>query len=260
MHLTWLDSNTWLIEIGGKRILVDPWLVGSLVLGNLNWLFKGSRHQEHSIPENLDLILLSQGLEDHTHPPTLKQLERTIPVVGSPSAAKVVRELGYTKVTALAHGQTFTLNNQVEIQATPGSPIGPMSIENGYLLKELESGLTIYYEPHGFHSPLLKKSAARVDVVITPIIDLALPLVGSIIKGTKSALELATWVQPQVMLPTAAGGDVVFEGLLFSLLRAVGSVEEFRSLLEKSNLSTQVIEPKPGKRFELQLEQRALAI
>lgn len=258
MHLTWLDSNTWLIEIGGKRILIDPWLVGSLVFGNLDWLFKGSRRTERPIPENIDLILLSQGLDDHTHPPTLKQLNRTIPVVGSASAAKVVQELGYTEVTALAHGETFTLNNQVEIQATPGSPIGPKVRENGYLLKELDSGLTLYYEPHGFHSPS-SREAAPVDVVITPLIDLALPLIGPIIKGTNSALEVTQWMQPQVILPTASGGDVIFEGLLLNVLRAVGSVEEFRSLLSKNNLSTRVIEPQPGERFELQLEQRALA-
>ena len=35
MHLTWLDSNSWLIEMGGQRILLDPWLSGPLVFGNL---------------------------------------------------------------------------------------------------------------------------------------------------------------------------------------------------------------------------------
>ena len=256
MYLTWLDSNTWLVEIGGKRILIDPWLVGSLVFGSLDWLFKGSLPTERPIPENIDVILLSQGLDDHAHPPTLKQLNRTIPVVGSASAAKVVQALGYTAVTALAHGETFRLNNQVELQATPGSPIGPKVVENGYLLKELDSGLTLYYESHGFHSPSLRE-AAPIDVIITPLIDLALPLIGPIIKGTNSALEVAKLLQPQVILPTANGGDVVFEGLLVNVLRAVGSVEEFRSLLLKNNLSTRVIEPQPGERFELQL-QRAL--
>jgi hypothetical protein len=97
-------------------------------------------------------------------------------------------------------------------------------------------------------------------VVITPIMDLALPLIGPIIKGTNSALEVAKWWQPQVMLPTAAPGDVVYEGLLINLLRAVGSIDEFRSLLAQNNLSTQVIEPKPGARFELQLKPRVLAV
>jgi len=40
MYLTWLDSNSWLIELAGKRILLDPWLVGDLTFGNLTWLFR----------------------------------------------------------------------------------------------------------------------------------------------------------------------------------------------------------------------------
>ena len=64
MYLTYLDSNSWLVEMGGQNILIDPWLVGSLTFGNLDWLFKGSRPQERPIPEKIDLILLSQGLED----------------------------------------------------------------------------------------------------------------------------------------------------------------------------------------------------
>jgi L-ascorbate metabolism protein UlaG (beta-lactamase superfamily) len=258
MYLTWFDSNSWLIELEGKRILIDPWLVGSLVFGNLDWLFKGSRKSDCAIPENIDLIVLSQGLEDHAHPPTLKQLDRTIPVVASMNAAKIVRELGYTQVTALNHGETFTLDKQVAIKATPGSPIGPTLVENGYLLKELASGLTLYYEPHGFHSPSIKQ-VTPVDVVITPIVDLALPLMGPIIKGTKSALEVAQWLQPQVMLPTAASGEVEYGGLLNYVLREVGSIEEFRSKLQQNNLSTQVIKPNPGDRIKLQLKPRALA-
>ncbi|MCF2148166.1 MBL fold metallo-hydrolase [Desmonostoc muscorum LEGE 12446] len=259
MFLTWFDSNSWLLEIGGKRILIDPWLVGSLIFSNLEWLFKGWRSQERPIPENIDLILLSQGLEDHAHPPTLKQLDHNIKVVASPNAAKVVQQLGYTQVTTLAHGETFTLDNQIEIEAFPGSPIGPTLVENSYLIRELKSSLTLYYEPHGYHSPEVKQ-AAPIDVAITPFIDMTLPLLGPIIKGKNSALEVVKSLQPQVILPTAAGGDVIFEGLLMKLIQTKGSAAEFRSLLEKNNLSTRVIEPTPGDRFQLPLEKRALAI
>lgn len=176
MYLTWLDSNSWLIEMAGLRILLDPWLVGPLVFGNAPWFFKGERTAERLIPENIDLILLSQGLEDHTHPPTLRQLDRNIPVVASANAAKVVEKLGYSKITTLAHGESFTFD-KVKIKATPGSPIGPMLIENGYLLLDTVNQTSLYYEPHGYHSPTLKE-LAPVDVVITPIIDIEIILLG----------------------------------------------------------------------------------
>jgi len=250
MYLTYLDSNSWLLEMGDQNILIDPWLVGSLTFGNLDWLFKGSRSQDRPIPEKIDLILLSQGLEDHAHPPTLKQLNRDIPVVASTNAAKVVNQLNYQKVNSLAHGETFTLNGSVEITATPGSPIGPTLVENGYLVKQLDSGFTIYYEPHGYHSESLKKSAP-VNVVITPLINLSLPLIGPIIKGQENALQVAKWLQPEIMLPTAAGGDVIFEGLLNNFIKPEGTVEDFRSLLQKHNIAAKVLEPNGGDRLHL---------
>ena len=257
MYLTWLDSNSWLIEIGSKQILIDPWLVGPLVFGNLPWLFKGERLTPRTIPENVYLIVLSQGLEDHAHPETLKQLDKNIPVVASPTAAKVVQDLGYSQVITLDHGYTYCFDNSVEIRAVPGSLVGPTLVENGYIFKDLGIGNTIYYEPHGNHSEKIKEFAP-IDVVISPVINLNLPLVGPIIKGNESALQVAQWLQPQVMIPTAGGGDVNFQGLLIFLLKEKGNIEEIQSRLAKDNLATKIIEPKPGERFELELEERVL--
>ncbi len=255
MYLTWLDSNSWLIEMGGQRVLLDPWLVGSLVFGNLPWLFKGDHPTPPMIPTDIDLILLSQGLPDHAHPPTLARLDRNIPVVASGTAAKIVTGLGYHNVTTLAHGSCFTLADSLKIQALPGSLVGPNLIENGYLLTDLTNNATLYYEPHGSHTAKLQE-IAPVDVVITPLTDLEIPLLGSVIKGMKSAVQAVEWLQPQVILPTAAGGNVVFEGLLLSVLRGQGNVSQFRTLLAQQNLTTRVIEPKPGERFEVQLLSR----
>jgi L-ascorbate metabolism protein UlaG (beta-lactamase superfamily) len=249
MFLTWLDSNSWLIEMGGKRILLDPWLVGSLSFGNLTWLFEGKKNRVRSIPENIDLILLSQGLPDHAHVPTLEKLDRSIPVVGSPGAVKVAEQLGY-QATALGHGEEFVLADAVKIRAFPGSPVGPTTVENGYLVTDLVQQSRLYYEPHGYHSPTLKEFAP-VDVVITPIIDLKLPLLGAVIKGSTSAVQVAEWLKPQVILPTAAGGDISFEGLLMSVLKAEGGADQVRSLLAEKGLGVKVMEPGAWERFEV---------
>jgi L-ascorbate metabolism protein UlaG (beta-lactamase superfamily) len=191
-------------------------------------------------------------LPDHAHVPTLVSLDRQIPVIASPNAAKIVKGLGYQQVTTLAHGDCFTLAECLNIQAFPGSLVGPNVVENGYLLTDLTNNATLYYEPHGTHTPMLK-DIAPVDVVITPLTTLELPLVGSVIKGMESAVQAVEWLQPQVIMPTAAGGDTVFSGLLLSVLRGRGDVDLFRDLLARQNLTTQVIEPKPGIRFEVKL-------
>ena len=65
MYFTWLDSNSWLLEIGGWHILLDPWLVGDLTFNNVDWLFKSYRLQDRPIPNNIDLILLDLPHPSH---------------------------------------------------------------------------------------------------------------------------------------------------------------------------------------------------
>lgn len=249
MYLTWLDNNSWLIELGEQRILLDPWLVGSLVFGNQTWLFTGQHKQPRSIPESIDLLLLSQGLEDHAHPETLEAIDRSIPVVASPNGAKVAAKLGY-RVTALAHGETFVLNDRVKIRAVPGSPIGPLLTENGYLLTDLQTGTKLYYEPHGYHSPTLK-AHGPVDVVITPIVTLKVPLLGAIIQGKDSAPQVIDWLQPKAIIPTAAGGQVEFGGMLAGLIRAEGSPDALQAWLAQHAPKTQLVMATPGDRFQI---------
>jgi L-ascorbate metabolism protein UlaG (beta-lactamase superfamily) len=249
MQLTWLDNNSWLIELGGKNILLDPWLVGDLIFGNLPWLFHGTKTVDRPIPEHIDLILISQGLPDHAHPPTLEILDRSIPVVCSPNALEIVQKFGYEQVTAIAHGESYRFAD-IEIKAVPGSPVGPTMIENGYILRA--DGTSLYYEPHGYHSPVLAQEAA-IDVVITPLIDLKLPLVGAVIKGQSTALSLCELLQPQFILPTAAGGDIKFEGILVSILQTEGTVAAFQNALTAKSLVTKAIDPQPWQPLSLAL-------
>ncbi|MBU6186834.1 MAG: MBL fold metallo-hydrolase [Cyanobacteria bacterium REEB444] len=250
MYFTWLDSNSWLIELGEKRILVDPWLVGPLTFGRSAWLFKSDRPHPRPIPDHLDLILLSQGLPDHAHQPTLKQLDRHIPVIASINGANVVNQLGYTQVTPLTHGQSVEFSHRLHIQAVPGSLVGPNTIENGYILRDQLTQDSVYYEPHGFHSSSLKQMDP-VTVVITPVVNLVLPFGITPIQGYHSGLEIAQWLKPQFILPTAAGGDVEMTGLAMTLVRAVGGAAELQTVLRANHLPTLVLEPKPGERFQL---------
>jgi len=246
MQLTYLGANSWLWQWENLTILVDPWIVDDLVFLNWPWLFRGTRRvNPPTLPDRIDLILLSQGLEDHAHKPTLKTLNKTIPVVGSPKAAEVAKELGFETVTALSHGQAHPLNHQIEIRALPGAPIG-LEKENAYLLTALTPQQRLYYEPHGF-PPEEVKQYWPVDVVINPILNLELPLAGPIIKGKDSALQLAQWLNPKAILATAAGGEIEYQGVLLSLLKTNGSLEQARSRLQQANLSTEIIQPQQGQ-------------
>ena len=72
---TYLGSNGWIIEFKKSRIVIDPWLIGDLIFPPGEWFFKGTLIDEIPTPDNIDLILLTQGLPDHCHIPSLKKFK-----------------------------------------------------------------------------------------------------------------------------------------------------------------------------------------
>lgn len=254
MKLTRIDLNSWIFHLAGQTILVDPWLVDPMVFYGQPWLFTAYHNLPIAVtPESLppiDLILISQGLDDHCHQPTLAKLDRNIPVVASPSAAQVVQKLGYQQVTTLSNWQTDS-RGELQITAVPGAEIQPGQIENGYWLRDRTSGASLYYEPHLAPMPELTPARLdRVDVVVAPIIGQTFPLLGQVIMGPEQALALTRKLQPRYFVPTAIG-DIRMSGILPMLIQSVGSVEEFRDRLVASGLPTQLLLPAAGELLEI---------
>jgi len=244
MHATYLGANGWLLEIGGLRVLVDPWLTGSLVFPPGPWLLRGELPHPWPVPERLDLLLLTQGLADHCHPPSLDLLDRHLPVVGSATAAARARQLGFQQVTALRPGQQLTWPDgaqQLQITATRGAPVP--QVENGYLLRHPAGRL--YLEPHGFCDPTLP--AEPLDAVITPVVDLGLPLAGAFVKGQQVLPQLVERFSPRTVLASSAGGDVRFTGALVGLLQTAGSTETAAAQLTAPG--QRLLDPVPGERY-----------
>ncbi len=252
LKVTYSGANGWLLEFGDPgggaaplRVLVDPWLQGPLVFPPGAWLLKGELADPPPVPEAIDLLLLTQGLADHCHPPSLALLPSELPVVGSPSAAARVRQLGFSRVTALAPGAEHRFE-ELTITATAGAPV-PQT-ENGYLLEH--PGGSLYLEPHGFLAAGL--APRRLDAVITPVIDLGLPLAGAFVKGRQVLPELLELFQPTTVLASTSGGDVRFSGLLAGLLQSQGSSAEASATVELSSAgASRLIDPVPGVPYTL---------
>ena len=238
---TYYGANGWLFEFGGLRVLVDPWLRGSLSFMPGAWLLRGDLLDERPIPERLNLLLLTQGLPDHTHPPTLAVLPRDLPVVGSAAAGRVVKSLGFNTVTVLKPGSAMKVG-ELKIQATAGAAVP--GTENGYILKHPCGSL--YIEPHGFLDPTI--APCHLDAVVTPMVDLALPILGAFVRGRSVASELVELFQPSTILASTTGGQMSFRGLLNNLLQVRGSVRD-----TAANIGPAVgcIDPRPGERYVL---------
>ncbi len=237
---TYYGANGWLIELDKTRILIDPWLNGDLTFPPGDWLIKGELSKEIEVPRDIDFLLLTQGQPDHAHTPTLEKINKNIPVICSEAAALVVSQIGYTKITKLKPGENF-INKNLKIQATSGASVP--NIENGYII---ELGLdSIYIEPHGFLDKKIKPR--NVDLLITPVIDFSLPFAGKFIKGKTVLPQLLKLFNPTTILASTTGGDITFTGLINSLIKVDGSVDDI-SLFKDKN--TNLINPEVLKIYE----------
>lgn len=241
---TYLGANGWLLEFDGLRVVVDPWFTGPLSFGPMDWLLKGELAAPQPVPEGLDLLLLSQGLPDHCHPPSLALLPPELPVVASPTAARRAEQLGFRRVTPLAPGHSHA-HGQLTITATAGAAVP--QIENGWLLDHPAGSL--YLEPHGFPSADLP--SRPLSAVITPVIDVGLPLAGAFVRGRSALPQLLERFQPAAVLASTTGGDVRFSGLLAGALQVQGTPIEAAAVVQARVAGCRFIDPQPGEPYRL---------
>ena len=241
MQATYYGANGWLLDFGNLRVLVDPWLKGPLAFPPGPWFFQGQLGEQLPLPEQLDLLLLTQALDDHTHPESLALLPPTLKVVASGAAAAKARRLGFTDVVALSPGQQHRCG-ELQITASAGAPVP--NVENGYLLEH--PACSLYLEPHGYLAADLP--ARPLDAVITPVLDLGLPLAGAFVRGTQVLPQLLERFQSRTVLASTAGGDVRFTGLLTRLLWQKGSISAAQAALPPG---CRLIDPKPGQPYAL---------
>ncbi|GAB4840260.1 hypothetical protein Ancab_021025 [Ancistrocladus abbreviatus] len=265
-RLTYLEGNSWLWEVRGLKILVDPILVGNMDFG-IPWLYDSSKKylknfQLSDLPE-VDYVLITQSLDDHCHLKTLKPLSVKFPnlrVIATPNAKTLLDPL-FTSVTYLEPGQNNEIEgrdgSKVRIRATPGPVLGPpwQRPENGYLVSSTEGQLTLYYEPHCvYNEEFLKEEQA--DIIITPVIKQLLPKF-TLVSGQEDAVKLAKLLNAKFIVPMK-NGDLDSKGLLASIIQAEGTVESFKELLLKEQPDAQIREPTPGVPLEIAAPSRSL--
>ena len=226
---TYLGSNGWLIRFDKTNVLIDPWLTGDLVFPPGEWFFKGSLDKEIVIEEKINIILLTQGLPDHCHIPSLIKFKKNIDIICPKSAKDILKNSGFTSLKIIKPSDKIKQHG-LEIEATAGAPVP--QIENGYIVKD-DKGSGFYIEPHGYLDENLKSQ--EIDAVITPIINLELPLVGSFVKGADVIPKLINTFNPKYILSSTAGGEAKYTGLLNKFISIQEYTEEIKCNLVSLN-------------------------
>ena len=218
---TYLGSNGWIIEFKKAKIVIDPWLVGDLIFPLGGWFFKGTLKDEILTPKDVDLILLTQGLPDHCHIPSLNKFPKKTNIICSKSAYKILNKLNFESIKIMEPGQNSKFND-VRIEATSGAAVP--QIENGYIVESNDG--SFYIEPHGFLDNSIKPR--KLDAVITPTKNLELPMLGPFVKGADVIPNLVRIFNPSYVLSSTTGGDAQFSGMLNSFI----SLEEFKKTID----------------------------
>jgi len=218
---TYLGSNGWLIKFKKTNLIIDPWLKGDLIFPPGEWFFKGSLEEEISIDKKIDIILITQGLPDHCHVPTLEMFRKDIPIICPKSAVKTLEKIGFSSIKMINPTEKTNQFN-LSFEATAGAPVP--QIENGYIVKDDQDN-GFYIEPHGYLDENLNKQ--NLDAVITPTKNLELPLVGSFVKGADVIPKLINKFNPKFILSSTVGGDAKYSGILNNLI----SVQEYKEEL-----------------------------
>lgn len=254
------EGNAFVVKFNtsGVRVLVDPWLCGDLTFAEQDWLYKGKKRALRSVDLDLqqicqdtDFILLTQSLDDHTHLPTLRRLDRNLPVVANAAAAEKIAPLGYKSVTVLDHSQSITVcEGKLRITATAGALVGPpwSKRQNGYVLRETcPSPASLYYEPHCDFDAGSLRQAGAVDVVVTPVCSTLMNLGAGaypLVLGDMNLQQLLRLMQPKVVVPLL-NAEIDQEGPLAQLLIERGSKEALQEQLAAAGFKLRLDFPAP---------------
>jgi UDP-MurNAc hydroxylase len=109
MHVTYLGHASILVEAGGTRILMDPWLTDPTYHGTW-WHYPPLELGARDLPR-VDYLYVSHEHPDHFDPPTLAQLDKNIHVVIANYRRKRFRDriaaLGFRRITELEYESDF---------------------------------------------------------------------------------------------------------------------------------------------------------
>ena len=120
MKVTYFGQACTLIDVGGLRILTDPWLTEGAYFGT--WyhthVLAEAGITPETFPKNVDYIFLSHEHEDHLDPETLKHFRPDTPVLickfPTPKFRRHLESLGLTAIRELPSGETITLGDDVK--------------------------------------------------------------------------------------------------------------------------------------------------
>jgi L-ascorbate metabolism protein UlaG (beta-lactamase superfamily) len=195
VQVRFVGHATTLIELGGVRVLTDPFLRGRL--GPLE------RHGPLPRPEELeaDVVVISHGHPDHFDRRSIEALPGR-PVVVAPRGlgARCSIARAEAHVIEVAAGESLDVDG-LTVTAVPArhwiSPGAPRAQPIGYVL---DRGPRVYFAGDTGRYPDMRELAGGVDVALLPVWTWG-PHLGPGHLGPRSAAEVVRELEPAAVIP-----------------------------------------------------------
>jgi L-ascorbate metabolism protein UlaG (beta-lactamase superfamily) len=219
LTLTLLNGDSsWLIEIDGTRLLLDPWLEGDAVL--VHPALHVARGAASAVRVEdlgaLDALVVSHPFPDHLNRATLRKLPPDLPVFAPAVVKPFVKWVGgFRRVTTIPNatrgGQPVTFQNVSLSWCRAVAPLD--TTHNALIVRGTASGATVMYCPHGIllEGPTLaaveRVLGGRLDALLCSFTLLDLPgyLGGIANLGAEAGAALAARLSPRFLMATHDG-------------------------------------------------------
>jgi L-ascorbate metabolism protein UlaG (beta-lactamase superfamily) len=231
MRITMVGHSTVLIEVGGIRILTDPYF-GSW--GNPAYARREPPAATREALRDVDLVLLSHNHWDHRDDRFLRSLPARTPVLAPARSTWLTRIHGGRSVI----GMTAWQQRPVGALTITAVPAVHMAVTIGFVIQGGER--TAYFAGDTYHSRLMARigEQLRPDVALIPVTTYRIPMT----MGEKGALRAVRDLRPAVVIPIHLGLEP-----RLPWLRTGDSPEGFARRVREAGLPTRVAVLRPGE-------------
>jgi L-ascorbate metabolism protein UlaG (beta-lactamase superfamily) len=195
--ISYIGHSTVLIELDGLRLMTDP-----LLRNQVTFLIRTAPITDHSIVENIDVVLISHLHYDHLDFGSLRMLGDQIRLIVPRGASEYIKKHGFHNLEELPIGESLNVGS-LSIQATYTAhvrsrhPFGPEADCQGYIIS---GSSKIYYPGDTRFFPEMAEVADDVDLALLPVWGWGIHL-GKDHMNPRQAAEALSLIQPRIAIP-----------------------------------------------------------
>lgn len=225
MKIAMIGHSTVLLEIGGKRILTDPWFGR---FGNPAYARVQPPAQTREQLRDVDIVLVSHNHFDHTDRRFLRGLPESTPVFAPAITSWMTRLKGGRNVIGLASWKQV---KHGPISITP-VPARHVTFAIGYVIAA--EGKHIYFAGDTYYGGFMERMGREfhLDVALMPVTTFRIPMT----MGEQSAVRAVETLAPKTIIPVHLGIRP-----RSPLLRTSQTPEGFRERVRESGIATNVV-------------------